>query len=231
MRVTNLKEIHVNDIHVYTVRIHTHLLLSMTFTYTLNASIQVRLIWMWVTSLLPCCWNTWCYGVATVSRIDEIIGLFCKRDLSNRQYSAKETYHFIDPTDRSHPIVTLIHTPRHISMTMTFTYMTMTFTYTRYAFMQDTRDSHSYTSTRDSYSYTSNLIHLYKVRIHTRYSWLSFIHVDSYDRDSLIHGTHSYTSTCINDIHLYTVRNHTLLLVSMRFTYTRYAFIQVDLYE
>ena len=45
-----------------------------------------------------------CYGVALVSRIDEMIGLFCKRALQKRQYSAKETYNFIDPTNRSHPI-------------------------------------------------------------------------------------------------------------------------------
>jgi len=44
-----------------------------------------------------------CYGVALVSRIDKIIGLFCKRALSKRRYSAKETYNFI-ATDRSHPI-------------------------------------------------------------------------------------------------------------------------------
>ena len=44
------------------------------------------------------------YGVALVSRIDKIIGLFCKRDLLKRRYSAKETYNFIDPTDRSYPI-------------------------------------------------------------------------------------------------------------------------------
>ena len=34
----------------------------------------------------------------------KIIGLFFKRALSKRRYSAKETYNFIDPTDRSHPI-------------------------------------------------------------------------------------------------------------------------------
>jgi len=33
-----------------------------------------------------------------------IIGLFCKRDLYKRRYSAKETCNLIDPTDRSHPI-------------------------------------------------------------------------------------------------------------------------------
>jgi len=49
------------------------------------------------------------YGVASISRLLKIIGLFCKRALSKRRYSAKETYNFIDPTDRSHPIAA----PRH----------------------------------------------------------------------------------------------------------------------
>ena len=39
------------------------------------------------------------FGVASVSRIDKIVGLFCKRALSNRQYSAEETYNSIDPTN------------------------------------------------------------------------------------------------------------------------------------
>jgi len=45
------------------------------------------------------------YGVATISRLLKIIGLFCKRALWNRRYSAKETYDFKEPTHRSHPIV------------------------------------------------------------------------------------------------------------------------------
>ena len=44
------------------------------------------------------------YGVATSSRLLEIIGLFCKRALSKRQYSAKETYNFKQPTTCSHRI-------------------------------------------------------------------------------------------------------------------------------
>jgi len=44
------------------------------------------------------------YGVALVSRINSITGLFCKIALWKRRYSAKETYNLIDPTDRSHPI-------------------------------------------------------------------------------------------------------------------------------
>jgi len=33
-----------------------------------------------------------------------MIGLFCKRALKKRLYSAKETYDFKEPTNRSHPI-------------------------------------------------------------------------------------------------------------------------------
>jgi len=39
----------------------------------------------------------------------KITGLFCKRALQNRRYSAKETCSFMEPTDRSHPI-TLTYT-------------------------------------------------------------------------------------------------------------------------
>jgi len=51
-------------------------------------------------------------GVALVSRIDKIMSLFCKRALQKRRYSAKETYNFIDPTDRSHPILYTIRLGR-----------------------------------------------------------------------------------------------------------------------
>jgi len=45
------------------------------------------------------------YGVATISRLHEIIGLFCQKALQKRLYSAKETYNFKEPTNRSHPIL------------------------------------------------------------------------------------------------------------------------------
>jgi len=45
------------------------------------------------------------YGVATVSRIDQIISLF----LQNVVSFAKETYNFIDPTNQSHPICDMAH--------------------------------------------------------------------------------------------------------------------------
>ena len=48
------------------------------------------------------------YGVATISRLLKIIGLFCKRDLLKRRHSAKEMYNFMEPTNRSHPILQIL---------------------------------------------------------------------------------------------------------------------------
>jgi len=48
------------------------------------------------------------YGVASASRIDWIIGLFCKWALYKTQHSAKKTYTLIDPTNRGHPIYTTL---------------------------------------------------------------------------------------------------------------------------
>jgi len=48
-----------------------------------------------------CCY----YGVATISRLLQIIGLFGKRALYKRLYSAKETYDLKEPTNRGHPIL------------------------------------------------------------------------------------------------------------------------------
>jgi len=44
------------------------------------------------------------HGVATINRLLQMIGLFCKRALQKRLYSAKETFDFKEPTNRSHPI-------------------------------------------------------------------------------------------------------------------------------
>jgi len=43
------------------------------------------------------------YGVAVVSRLLQIIGLFCKRALQKRPIFSKETYDFREPTNRGHP--------------------------------------------------------------------------------------------------------------------------------
>ena len=67
-----------------------------------------RSLFMYLCELILVTWHiTWpfhTYGVVLASRIDQIIGLFCKRDLWKRRYSAKETCNFKEPTNRSHPI-------------------------------------------------------------------------------------------------------------------------------
>jgi len=44
------------------------------------------------------------YGEATTIRLLKLIGLFCKRALQKRLYSAKEDYTFKEPTNHSHHI-------------------------------------------------------------------------------------------------------------------------------
>ena len=56
---------------------------------------------VWRACDMTLCW----FAVASIRRLLKIIGLFCKRALYKRRYSAKETYHFKEPTNRSHPIV------------------------------------------------------------------------------------------------------------------------------
>jgi len=53
-----------------------------------------------------CCYR---YGVASISRLLKIITLFCIRVLLQRLYSAKETYHFKEPTYRRRPIWVYVH--------------------------------------------------------------------------------------------------------------------------
>ena len=44
------------------------------------------------------------YGVATVSRIDKVIGLFCRIASLLQGSFAKEAYNLIDLTNQSHPV-------------------------------------------------------------------------------------------------------------------------------
>ena len=53
------------------------------------------LMWTWIIGSLTLPKIRLDYGVATISRLLKMIGLFCKRALQKRLYSAKETYNFI----------------------------------------------------------------------------------------------------------------------------------------
>jgi len=55
------------------------------------------------------------YGMATISRLLKIVGLFCKRaynfkEPTNHSHSAKETYNFKEPTNHSHQPDTSLYT-------------------------------------------------------------------------------------------------------------------------
>ena len=77
---------------------------------TVYMYVSIRLFSQMRTSdVRSCCISNTRYGVAMTSRLLSIIGLFCKRPYRIRQYSAKETYNFEEPTNRSHPIVALRH--------------------------------------------------------------------------------------------------------------------------
>jgi len=68
------------------------------------------------------------YGVATISRLLKITGLFCKRALYKRLYSAKENYNFKEncnfkePTNRSHPLA--IYTVKFVASSLLSKYST-----------------------------------------------------------------------------------------------------------
>ena len=53
-----------------------------------------------------------CYGDATIGVILPTIGLFWKRALSKRPYSAKDTCNFKEPSNQSHPITHQTFYPR-----------------------------------------------------------------------------------------------------------------------
>ena len=98
--------LHIRMSHVTYEWVMPHIRISHE-THT-NESCHADMSW---TSHVNCknesCYVHKCvmrYRVATFIRIDKIIGLFCKRALQKRRYTAEETYNFIDPTDHSHPI-------------------------------------------------------------------------------------------------------------------------------
>jgi len=95
-------------------------------------SLMSDVAWCLMSDFAPhCLWVWWCpsewamlqavftrcvleYGVATWSRLRKIIRLFCERALWKRRYSAKETYHFKEPTNRSYPIPNSVRVNSHI---------------------------------------------------------------------------------------------------------------------
>jgi len=119
---------------------HTHILIQThTHTHTYRTGAY---------SLRHNDTHTHTHGVAAISSLLKIIGLFFKRALSKRLYSAKETYNFKEPSNCSHPIKANTNTNTH-----THTY------HTGACVLQ-----HSNTHT-DTYTHTHKRTH---ANIHTR---------------------------------------------------------------
>ena len=122
------------------------------------------------------CINNCCglqYGVATNSRLLKIIGLFCKRTLQKRRYSANEPYHFKEPTNRSHPIL--------FGATSA----------TAYSYSTRTR-THTYTlSLSHTHTHTHAITHA-RTRTHTR----THIHIHTHSRAHMHTHTHIHIHTC-----------------------------------
>jgi len=110
--------------HVWACHV-THMNASHhTFTYGIShdcdshcANQAIRMDWSrhtyeWVISIYVNVYtqHLWKHGVATISRLLKIIGLFCKRALQKRPIFSKETYNFKEPTNRSHPIPEYVRT-------------------------------------------------------------------------------------------------------------------------
>ena len=69
--------------HTFVIHIYTCVVEHICYSYTY---INVVDAYMFSFTVIA-------YGVAMTSRLLKIIGLFCKRALYKRPYSAKETYH------------------------------------------------------------------------------------------------------------------------------------------
>ena len=81
-------------IYIY-IHIYVYICIDM-YVYVMDMCI-CSYMYMYICMLGA--WSLRVYGVALVSRIDKIIGFFCKRAPQKRRYSAKETCNFIDPAN------------------------------------------------------------------------------------------------------------------------------------
>ena len=89
-------------VHLYYSSTRLFVYMYICNIYTANGPSRAGCPGQFGTALNYC---TYACGVASVSSIDQIIGLFCKRALQKRLYSAKDTYNLNTPTNRSLPIV------------------------------------------------------------------------------------------------------------------------------
>ena len=111
-RIWNRHVSHMNEsFHTYEWVI-SHIRMSH-ITHTNESCLTYAVIsHIWMVQLMHACDMTYLqvihicryYGVATISRLLKIIGLFCRISSLFKGSFAKETYNFKEPTNGSHPI-------------------------------------------------------------------------------------------------------------------------------
>jgi len=126
--------------HVWTAHVHNclHTCIKCTLNYTnvWSAHVHNRHVHSSCTCAVHTCYV---YGMATVSRLLKNIRLFCRISSLLLGSFAKETYHFKEPNNRSHPMTpyyTLrVHhmwTPHNCRQLCTYMYIRHVYTYTTY---------------------------------------------------------------------------------------------------
>jgi len=88
--------------------IHAYTYTWLTENKISSCCYEWQILLIWLMNEFSHMYGSDVYGVASISRLLKIIGLFCKRALKNRWNSAKETFNFKAPTNRSHPVVDLV---------------------------------------------------------------------------------------------------------------------------
>ena len=118
LRYTYVSFAYIHDVF------YTHVQVSFTHMQVVFGYMQVsfRYICASVDAVRGC---VSCYGVATVSKIDKITGLFCRISSLLQGSFAKETYNFIDPTNQSHPSCSWLRIMLRINRSLLHIYITI----------------------------------------------------------------------------------------------------------
>jgi len=103
--------IYIICVHIYRCR-YIHILYIHTCTPVPCPMVKSSNVRPDIYTHIQICTFTYIYyGMATISRLLKIIGLFCRISSLFKGFFAKETYDFKGPTNRSHPIYTSQRTP------------------------------------------------------------------------------------------------------------------------
>jgi len=165
------------------------------------------------------------YGVASNSRLLTIIGLFCKRTLQKRRYSAKKIYNFKESTNRSHLICAYTAwRDMHVYAEYRLFY--------RALLQKRPMIVRSRLFEATPYSYTYIYIWIYKRRAHIclKYVHVSHAHINEtyvHVRRAHICLTYVHVHICLIYVHetCTYIHVHVHMHIYLRYTYEKYTYM------